>query len=177
MISIFKLSRGMTRLFIVLASLAFLLSLYYHWDEVSKAEQWKKDIVGASGVTITAVSTSYGLISGGTVKTVEHPPMNLSVGYGWAMYLCFNQFGHSYFVDQYKTAHTKMPLKDFLLLTNTENFKECVNSEIKSAKKKVIQEKTKAILFSILTVIFLYVMFLIITPIVIWVIKGFKRPN
>jgi hypothetical protein len=161
----------MMRVFIVLAIIVFLLSLWYAWGGVTIAEKRKAHMVGE--LRITAITTSYILLSGGKETVVEHAPTNTTMADGWATYLCLTEIGHVYFVDDFRTAHTHMPSKEFIAITNTGDFKKCVAERIDDAISKISQAKILALALSLGSVLLLYLVLLIATPVVVWVAKGF----
>lgn len=162
----------MMKIFLILAVICYLLCLYLAWGKVRENEKWEKDIVNSSGVTLTAIMTSYALISGGEVKIIEvNPPINSEIAFGWATYICLSNIGHQYFVNENKLAHTNISFKEFLALTETANFKKCKTNIINDAKIKVYHAKIISFALAFVSILILYALLLASTYIMKWAMQ------
>lgn len=101
--------------------------------------------------------------------------MNTTMTYGWATYLCLNQLGHVYFVDGKRDVHTHMPAKEFIQITNSDNFKKCLAKTIDDARNKVLQAKLISLGSALTAIILLYPLLLLITHTVTWIVRGLRK--
>lgn len=162
----------MTRIFIILGIVIFVLSFCYSWGMVSKAKKNKLHLV--SELKITAITKGYMLLSGGKETYIDAAPEETILAYGWANYLCLAETGRIYFVDNDRMVHTKMPAKEFYNITHTEKFKKCITDTINDADKKINLSIIMVTFIAISSVITLYLILIISIQLTKWVINGFK---
>ncbi|MGL6028161.1 MAG: hypothetical protein ACRC0M_00020 [Legionella sp.] len=171
LLNLFKLSNGMHRIYIVLSVVSLILLNYYLYEDLDKANQWRKDNVSASGVTITAISPTVSTIKN---TIIQHSTTNVPVAYGWAAYLCLFKAGKHLYVNDNHIANSHMYVSDFTSVTNTHSFQQCINNEITNAENKIFQTLIKNILLSLLLLLLVFLTLRLATIIVSWIINGFK---
>lgn len=180
-----SLSKGMFRVFVVLSAVVAVVFGYYQLPNIENAHTKKKGLFskGYYGIEITAISTGYELLRGGKTYNIKHPPRNIRVSSGWAVYICYSTitnkwpFVHSkdpYGEDTLKKANTNISTKEFMNLRDSEEFQTCLKNQVNSAKKHIIECYIRFILTLIILIIGLHFLLLIMVNIFKWVISGFQ---
>tara|TARA_B100001996_G_C18449842_1_gene511790 strand:- start:201 stop:608 length:408 start_codon:yes stop_codon:yes gene_type:complete len=132
-----------------------------------------KKLFTSSGITITAISTSFIAIGGGKKRLVRHDPAPVSVAFGYAYYFCLNKLGKIGNRDGVY-YHLKISDKNFFSITKKTQFEKCLIDQSRGIRKKIRKKKIEAIVFSIFTVVILYFIFIFTIIIAKWIINGFK---
>ena len=174
LLQVFTLSKGFLRLYAVVAIVGFFVVLYFAWADVNKAKQYRQHL--ATGVQILAISKGYVLVGGGRQKFVKTGPRYVQVITGFATYLCLPKASLPQpVVSKEKKVYLNVSVKEYQDKTNaSREYIDCKRSIFREADNAVMVSVAKAFSYSFLYVCGLYVLFLIVIPIVKWVVRGFE---
>jgi hypothetical protein len=169
-----RLSRGMMRIYTVLAFATFLTTLTFTWKNVQHAEKWLRDS-SEKGIIIYGWTTLTERVSG---KTVDLGPANISIGYGWATYMCLQNAGYPLYTEgeTYVHAQWTKTIKEYDEIIDSEQFTKCVVKIINDAKTDVMITRIESVAISLLSCFFLYILFLILSNLYTWIRDGFNSP-
>lgn len=166
-LSVMELSRGMFRVFILLALIAFSSTLYIQWNDIDHA--WHK-VQEAKYNGLVVRNTPPSSKPFDPYATVDW----LARG-GWAHYSCLCKVIGSRYINDDHVMHVRLENKVLHDIVNSMSFRGCVEQYVAENQRDAV--KTTIIAFSIsFTSIFIcYFLLLISIHLFKWIRDGFKN--
>ncbi len=168
-----KLSKGLFRIYTILATAVYLASFIYGWQQFKKADDWYIDVV-RTGVIIEAVQP---FVANGAVVFID----NAEIASGWAAVWCLEKEGYVFFANDGtfegspKIIQWEEPYQEFFVISDTPEFESCIKEYVQPVKHdRDLSLFFNLFLYPLLAIFVVYMAFWLVTVIVRWAIDGFK---